>query len=54
MLCFHSFLYEVFESYDILPRSFLIVDEEVPMSLTHSHSPDTSSLETCLIDELPC
>lgn len=54
MLSFDSFLYEIFESYDILPRSFLIIDEEVPMSLTHSYSPDTSSLEPCLVDEFAC
>ncbi len=47
-------LHEVSKCEDILPRSLLIIDEEVPMSITYFHSPDPQSLQSCIIDELPC
>ncbi len=47
-------LHEVSKCEDILPCSLLIIDEEVPMSITHFHSPDPQSLQSCIIDKLPC
>lgn len=45
---------EILESEDILPRSVCIIDKEVPMTFTDFDSADTSPLESCFIDELPC
>jgi hypothetical protein len=47
------FLNQIAESEDILPGCLIIVDEEVAMLFAHLHTSDTSSLESCMIDELP-
>lgn len=47
-------LHEISECEDIVPGSFLIIDEEVPMSITHSYSADSESLQSRIIDELAC
>ena len=44
---------EITKCDDILPRSLLIIDEEVPVLFTDLHSADTSSLESRLVDETP-
>lgn len=47
------FFYDISECEDILPACLGIVDEEVAMLLTDLDSTNSSSLESCLIDESP-
>lgn len=39
---------------DILPCSFLIIDEEIPMSFTHMDTTDPCALESSIIDKFSC
>lgn len=49
---FEDFFFDqITESEDILPGCLGIIDEEVAVLFAHFHTSDTSSLESCMIDE---
>ncbi len=54
MFFLYSFLHEIAKCEDILPGTFLIIQEKIPMPFTHMDSTDSCSLQSCLIDEFPC
>jgi hypothetical protein len=57
ILLLHSGYYDIPEGEDVLPGSLLVIDEEVPMAVTHDDTSYASSLQSCFFDELastPC
>lgn len=54
MFFLYSCLHEITQCEDILPGTFLIIEEKIPMPFAHMDSADSCSLQSRFVDELPC